>query len=51
MLKIRQIPKVVKLDSNIKDRLDHLGKIKQRSVHWLMKEAINQYLEREDDPT
>lgn len=42
------IPKVVKLDSDIRDRLDRLGEIKHRSAHWLMKEAIKRYLEQEE---
>lgn len=42
------IPKVVKLDPDIRDRLEHLGKIKHRSPHWLMKEAITRYLEQEE---
>jgi predicted transcriptional regulator len=42
------IPKVVKLAPEIKDRLDQLGKLKHRSAHWLMKEAIVRYLEQEE---
>lgn len=42
------IPKVVKLEQDIKDRLDHLAEIKHRSVHWLMKEAISRYLNNEE---
>ncbi|MCE3238714.1 MAG: transcriptional regulator, CopG family [Gammaproteobacteria bacterium] len=42
------IPKVVKLDSDISDRLTRLGEIKHRSPHWLMKEAIVRYLEQEE---
>lgn len=43
-----QVPKVVKLDSEIRDRLERLGEVKHRSVHWLMKEAITRYLEQEE---
>ncbi len=43
------IPKVVKLDPDIIDRLERLGEIKHRSPHWLMKEAIARYLEQEED--
>ncbi len=32
----------------IKERLKVLSKIKQRSAHWMMCEAINQYVEREE---
>lgn len=42
------IPKVVKLDPKISVRLENLGKVKHRSPHWLMKEAIAQYLEQEE---
>lgn len=42
------IPKVVKLDPDIKDRLERLGKAKHRSAHWLMKEAITRYLVQEE---
>jgi predicted transcriptional regulator len=42
------IPKVVKLKVDIKDRLERLGEIKNRSSHWLMQEAIVRYLEQEE---
>jgi predicted transcriptional regulator len=42
------IPKVVKLDPDIRDRLERLGEIKHRTSHWLMKEAITRYLEQEE---
>jgi predicted transcriptional regulator len=42
------IPKVVKLDPEIRDRLERLGDLKHRSPHWLMKEAITRYLEQEE---
>ncbi len=42
------IPKVVKLETNITERLARLGDIKNRSLHWLMKEAIVRYLEQEE---
>ena len=38
----------VKLDPEIKARLKQLGKIKDRTPHWLMKQAILQFLEREE---
>lgn len=44
----RSIPKVVKLDPEIRDRLERLSEIKHRSAHWLMKEAITRYLEQEE---
>jgi len=44
----QSISKVVKLDPDIRDRLDRLGEAKNRSPHWLMKEAITRYLEQEE---
>ena len=38
----------VKIDADIKKRLKNLAESKQRSAHWLMCEAINQYIEREE---
>jgi predicted transcriptional regulator len=40
--------KAVKLDDSIYDRLKVLGEARQRSPHWLMKEAIRQFLDREE---
>ena len=44
----QSIPKVVKLDADIRDRLERLGEARQRSPHWLMKEAIKRYLDEEE---
>ena len=38
----------VKLDDETRDRLRDLGAARQRSTHWLMKEAIARYLEIEE---
>ena len=38
----------VKLDSDMRDRLKALGAATQRSPHWLMCEAIREYVEREE---
>jgi len=38
----------VKIDTNIKKRLKNLAEAKKRSAHWLMCEAISQYVEREE---
>ena len=38
----------VKIDPEIKKRLQNLAEVKQRSAHWLMREAINQYVNREE---
>lgn len=38
----------IKLDDNMKHRIQHLADIKHRSAHWLMREAIRDYIEREE---
>jgi predicted transcriptional regulator len=38
----------VKLDAATKDRVQRLASVKQRSTHWLLREAIEQYVEREE---
>ena len=38
----------VKIESEIKDRMKRLADLKHRSTHWLIKEAIRQYVEREE---
>jgi predicted transcriptional regulator len=38
----------LKLDVEIKARLQRLADARQRSAHWLMREAIEQYVEREE---
>ncbi len=38
----------VKLDDALKGRVQHLAKLQQRSPHWVMREAIKQYVEREE---
>lgn len=38
----------VKLEDDIRDRIQSLGKAKDRSTHWLMKRAIVEYLEKEE---
>ncbi len=38
----------VKLDARIKGRLQRLAQARRRSSHWLMCEAIEQYVEREE---
>jgi predicted transcriptional regulator len=42
-------PTGVKLEPSLKTRLKKLGKAKHRTTHWLMKEAIAQYIEREEE--
>ena len=38
----------VKLDDGTRERLERVAEMKQRSVHWLMKDAIRRYLDREE---
>jgi predicted transcriptional regulator len=38
----------VKLDDETRERLKSLGALKQRSTHWLMREAIREYLDKEE---
>jgi len=39
----------IKLDDDIKQRLKELGKVRDRSPHWLMRAAIEDFLEREEN--
>jgi predicted transcriptional regulator len=41
--------KAVKLDEKTYNRLKVLGEVRRRSPHWLMKEAIQQFLDREEE--
>ena len=38
----------LKLNSEIEERLRRLATARRRSAHWLMREAIEQYIEREE---
>lgn len=38
----------LKLDVETKTRLQQLAQARRRSSHWLMREAIEQYVEREE---
>ncbi|WP_027389046.1 CopG family ribbon-helix-helix protein [Chrysiogenes arsenatis] len=38
----------LKLDNEIRERLTHIAEVKKRTAHWLMREAIKQYVEREE---
>ena len=38
----------VKLDDDLKSRIQHLAEVRQRSSHWIMCEAIRDYVEREE---
>ncbi|HLB05278.1 MAG TPA: ribbon-helix-helix protein, CopG family [Thermodesulfobacteriota bacterium] len=37
------------LDHELRDRLKKLGTAKHRSPHWIMREAIREYVEREEE--
>ncbi len=41
-------PMAIKLPQQERDRLQQLGVAKKRSAHWLAKEAITQFLDREE---
>ena len=36
----------IKLDDELKDRIQHLADTRHRSAHWIMREAIRDYVER-----
>jgi len=38
----------VKLDDELKSRIQRLADIRHRSAHWIMREAIRDYVEREE---
>ena len=38
----------IKIDDELKRRIQHLAGLRQRSAHWIMREAIAQYVEREE---
>lgn len=38
----------IKLDDALKGRVRHLADARRRSSHWIMREAIAQYVEREE---
>ena len=41
-------PTSIKLDDALKTRLQHLATAKNRSLHWLLCEAVREYVEREE---
>lgn len=41
-------PIAIKIDQDIRDRVKCLAEARQRTSHWLMREAIAQYVEREE---
>ena len=38
----------VKIDDELKKRIQHLADVRHRSAHWIMREAIRDYVEREE---
>lgn len=38
----------IKLDDELKGRVKHLAEARRRTSHWIMREAIAQYVEREE---
>jgi predicted transcriptional regulator len=38
----------VKIDDELKSRIQHLAEVRRRTPHWLMREAIEQYVNREE---
>ncbi|WAH58304.1 ribbon-helix-helix protein, CopG family [Pseudomonas silvicola] len=38
----------IKIDDDLKDRIQHLAALRQRTAHWLMREAITEYVQREE---
>lgn len=41
-------PVAIKIDSETKERVKRLAEVRHRTPHWIMREAINQYVEREE---
>lgn len=41
-------PVAVKLDQDTRDRIKRLAEARNRTTHWMMREAIQQYIEREE---
>lgn len=41
-------PVSVKLDGEIRSRIDNLAQSRRRSSHWIMREAIKEYVAREE---
>jgi predicted transcriptional regulator len=48
MTKATVSPVAIKIDDDIKARVKRLADARHRTSHWLMREAIYQYVEREE---
>ncbi len=42
------MPTSIKLDDELKNRIKHLADLRHRSPHWIMREAIAEYVVREE---
>jgi predicted transcriptional regulator len=38
----------LKLDNELKERVQRLASVRRRSAHWVMREAVEQYVSREE---
>jgi predicted transcriptional regulator len=38
----------LKLDNELKERVQRLASVRRRSAHWVMREAVEQYVGREE---
>lgn len=38
----------LKLDPDLKERVQRLASVRRRSAHWVMREAVEQYVAREE---
>ena len=38
----------IKIDETLKSRVQRLASVRRRTPHWIMREAIEQYVEREE---
>ena len=38
----------VKLDAEMKERIERIAEAKERSAHWIMKRAIEEFVDREE---
>ena len=41
-------PVAIKIEADIKERVQRLATARNRTPHWLMREAISQYVDREE---
>ena len=41
-------PVAIKIEAEIRDRVQRLAQARDRTPHWLMREAIRQYVDREE---